>query len=151
MAFDPATAVVGLGRDLIARIWPDPEQQQRATMELARLESEGELDQLKTRMSAIVMEAKSADPWTSRARPSFLYVMYVMILTAIPMGMLYAYSPETAAAIAEGSRAWLGAIPSEMWALFGAGYLGYVNQRSNDKATQLGKEVKPGLMSKLLG
>lgn len=151
MSFDPLTEVIGLGRDLIARLWPDPEQRARAELELAGLARKGELDDLKTRMSAIVMEAQSADPWTSRARPSFLYVMYLMILAAIPMGVLHVVSPQTAAGIAAGMKAWLGAIPRELWALFGAGYLGYVTHRTKDKAALLGREVKPGLLSKLLG
>jgi len=151
MAFDPLSEVIGLGRDLITRLWPDPEQRAKAEMELARLAQQGELDDLKTRMSAIVMEAKSADPWTSRARPSFLYVMYAMILAAIPMGVLYAVRPETAQAIATGMQAWLAAIPQELWGLFGAGYLGYVTQRSRDKAALLGHAVQPGVLSKLLG
>ncbi len=79
------------------------------------------------------MEAKSADPWTSRARPSFLYVVYTFILAAIPMGFLFAFEPETAEAVTEGVRLWLAAIPGEMWALFGAGYLGYSGMRSYDK------------------
>ena len=151
MSFDPATELVGLGRDLIKRLWPDPEQRAKAELELVRLAQEGKLEDLKTRMSAIVMEAQSADPWTSRARPSFLYVMYTMILAAIPMGVLHVVSPATAAGIAAGMKAWLGAIPRELWALFGAGYLGYVTNRTKDKAAILGKEVQPGLLSKLLG
>jgi hypothetical protein len=31
-------------------------------------------------MAAVLAEAESPDPWTSRARPSFLYVMYVLLL-----------------------------------------------------------------------
>ena len=48
------------------------------------------LEAIQARLSAIVTEARSPDPWTSRARPSFLYVMYVMLLWAIPMGVLAA-------------------------------------------------------------
>ncbi len=41
------------------------------------------MEAIRTRMTAIVAEANSADPWTSRARPSFLYVMYALLLWAI--------------------------------------------------------------------
>jgi hypothetical protein len=84
-------------------------------------------------LSAIVAEAQSEDPWTSRARPSFLYMCYVLILAAIPAGILSAVAPETAAAIIEGFRAWLAAIPDEIVALMAAGYLGYTGARSLDK------------------
>ena len=62
---------------------------------------------LQVQLSAIVAEATSPDPWTSRARPSFLYVMYLMILLAVPMGVVAAFRPETAGAIARGMNAYL--------------------------------------------
>jgi len=34
-------------------------------------------------LSAILAEANSADPWTSRARPTFLYVIYGIILLCV--------------------------------------------------------------------
>jgi hypothetical protein len=81
----------------------------------------------------MVAEASSQDKWTSRARPSFLYIMYIMILGAIPMGIVYSISPGTAADITVGVKAWLAAIPEAMWVLMGAGYLGYTTGRSFDK------------------
>lgn len=122
-----------IGKSLIARLFPDPEQRAKAEMELLTMQQSGELKRLEVQMSAIVMEAKSQDPWTSRARPSFMYVMYTMILAAIPMGVLYAFDPEAAKAIAAGMKEWLDAIPQEMWWLFGTGYLGYTAARSRDK------------------
>jgi hypothetical protein len=78
-------------------------------------------------------EAKSQDKWTSRARPAFLYVVYLFILFAIPMGILSIFSPVAAERIASGTSSWLKAIPESMWYLFGAGYLGYGAFRSFDK------------------
>jgi hypothetical protein len=80
-------------------------------------------------MSAIVAEAQSSDPWTSRARPSFLYVMYALLLWSIPMGLIAAVRPDAAAAIAHGMTAYLNAIPEPLYALFGTGYLGYTVAR----------------------
>ena len=143
--------LMSLGGDLIKRVFPNPEDQAKAQLQLAELEQKGELKHLEVSMSAIVMEAQSKDPWTSRARPAFLYVMYLMILMSIPMGFVFAFFPEVAGAVTTGVKDWLAAIPTEMWALFGTGYLGYVNKRSQDKQTALGQEAKPGLISKLLG
>lgn len=134
MAFDPLTSILDIGGKLIDKLIPDPSQKAAAQLNLLKLQQDGELDDLKTRLSAILAEAQSTDPWTSRARPSFMYVMYLMILSAIPMGILYAISPETANGIANGMKAWLGAIPQEMWGLFGVGYVGYAAARSYDKA-----------------
>ena len=124
---------LGIGGKLIDKIFPDPEQKAKAQLELMRLTQEGELRELEASMSAIVAEAKSSDPWTSRARPSFLYVVYIMILASIPMGLLSAFRPDLAAAVAKGMQAWLSSIPDGLWATFGLGYSGYSLARSWDK------------------
>lgn len=90
-------------------------------------------------MSAILAEAASADKWTSRARPSFMYVIYIVILFGLPMGIVSAFSAETATAIAMGFKAWLAAIPDSMWGLFGAGFLGYTASRTYEKAKGVSK------------
>jgi hypothetical protein len=127
------TAAVGVIGKVIDKVFPDPVQAAIAKAELVKLQQDGELKELEIRMSAIIAEAQSKDPWTSRARPSFLYVMYALILAAIPMGVLHAYNPELAVSIATGLKAWLEALPEELWWLFGAGYLGYTGARTIDK------------------
>ena len=92
------------------------------------------MEAIKTRMTAIVAEANSTDPWTSRARPSFLYVMYTLLLWAIPMGLIAATRPDMAKGIAEGMNAYLAGIPEPLYALFGTGYLGYTAARAWGKA-----------------
>ena len=79
----------------------------------------------------------TTDAWTARARPAFLYVMYAVILGALPMGVIAAFSPAVAAQIAAGIRAYLDAVPEPLWALFGTGYLGYSVVRSFDKVKGL--------------
>jgi len=125
--------------NLIDKIIPDPRARDAAKLELLKLQGSQDMDAIKTQMTAIVAEAQSADPWTSRARPSFLYVMYTMILWAIPMGLIAAARPEMAKSIAEGMNAYLAGIPEPMWALFGTGYLGYTAARSWGKAKGLEK------------
>ena len=125
--------IVEIGAKLLDKVIPDPEAKARAQLELIKLQQDGQFRELEERMSAIKAEAASNDPWTSRARPSFMYVMYTMILGSIPMGITFAVSPETATSIIEGVRLWLDAIPSELYALFGAGYLGYAHYRTADK------------------
>ena len=87
---------------IIDKVIPDKDARARAKLELLALEGTQELKQIEARLSAIVAEAQSADPWTSRARPSFLYVMYALILFSMPMGVLAAFDPITARAIGEG-------------------------------------------------
>ena len=69
------------------------------------------------------------DPWITRARPTFLYVMYTLLLGAIPAGLIAAVRPQMAQAIAAGMAAYLNAIPEPLYALFGTGYLGYTVAR----------------------
>ena len=78
---------------------------------------------------AIVDPAASTDAFVRRARPGFLYVMYALILLALPIGLVAAISPLTAAAINHGIAAYLRAIPEPLYALFGTGYLGYTAAR----------------------
>jgi hypothetical protein len=130
---DPISLVLGLGGKLIDKLFTSPEEKAKAQLELIKMQQSGELDSMKIQLSAILAEAQSSDPWTSRARPSFMYVMYLVILAAIPMGIVHAVSPSTAGNIATGFGQWLGAIPEEMWWLFGAGYLGYTGMRTMEK------------------
>lgn len=134
--------LLDVGGKLIDKIWPDPAEREKAKAQLLQMQQRGELKELETRMSAILAEAQSKDPWTSRARPSFMYVMYTMILASIPMGVLHAFDPAMAVSIADGMKAWLSAIPQEMWMLFGVGYTGYTYARSKDKQNILAGKGK---------
>ncbi|PZT87389.1 MAG: hypothetical protein DI637_09465 [Citromicrobium sp.] len=121
--------IVGPLSSIIDKIIPDRAARERAKLELLSLEGSHELRVLEAQLSAIVAEARSDDPWTSRARPSFLYVMYALILFSIPMGILAAFSAPAAAAIGGGITAYLRGLPEELYALFGTGYLGYTAAR----------------------
>jgi hypothetical protein len=122
-------SLIGPLASIIDKIIPDKAARERAKMELIRLEGSQELETLKAQLSAIVAEAGSRDPWTSRARPSFLYVMYVMLLWALPMGLIAAFRPDAARAIAGGINGYLNGLPEPLYALFGTGYLGYTAAR----------------------
>lgn len=128
---------LGIGSKIIDRVLPDKEAANAAKLKLLELEQNGQLEADKVQLSAIIAEANSADPWTSRARPSFLYMCYALILSAIPMGLVSAASPELAASIVGGFKGWLEAIPEPIINLMGVGYLGYTGARSFDKRTTL--------------
>lgn len=133
MALEPLTAALELGGKLIDKFIPDPEQKARAQLDLLRAHQQGELEEIGARLSAIIAEAKSSDPWTSRARPSFLYVVYCLLLFAIPMGLISAVSPETSGRIAAGMKGWLDSIPTSITDLFTFVMLGYVGARTVEK------------------
>jgi len=132
---DPITisGILGIGSKIIDKLFPDPEQRAKAQIKLLAMQQRGDLDEMKTQLSAIIAEAQSSDPWTSRARPSFLYVVYVLLLWSIPMGVMTIFRPDAAAAFTAGFRAWMLAIPEPVLTLFGVVMTGYVAGRSWEK------------------
>ena len=60
-------------------------------------------------------------------------LLRLVILAAIPMGVLWAFAPAAADSIATGLQKWLAAIPDAVWQLFTFGYLGYTGGRSWEK------------------
>ena len=122
-------SLIGPITSLLDKIIPDKEARAKAQLELLRLEGSQEKQLIEARLQATVAEAQSTDPWSSRARRSFLYVMYALILFAGPMAVIAAFDPITALAIGEGMTAYLAALPEPLYALFGTGYLGYTAAR----------------------
>jgi hypothetical protein len=122
-------ALIGPLASIIDKVIPDKAARDKAKLELIQLQGTQELQQVEAQLSAIVAEANSTDPWTSRARPSFLYVMYLMLLWALPMGVIAAFRPAAAHDIAAGMNSYLNGLPDSLYALFGTGYLGYTAMR----------------------
>jgi len=121
--------LIGPITSIIDKIIPDKEARAKAKLELLTLQGSQEMEMIEAQLQAIVAEANSNDPWTSRARPSFLYVMYVLLLASLPMGLLSAFNPAAARDIADGMNAYLAGLPEPLYALFGTGYLGYTAAR----------------------
>ena len=123
-----------LAGDLIDNLFETEEEKAAARAKLMKLEQQGALQEMQIHLSAILAEAKSKDPWTSRARPSFLYLMYgvigFIVFIAAPLGVFYPTEVELAA---DNMARLLNAVPESLWWLFGAGYLGYTGARSFDK------------------
>jgi hypothetical protein len=132
-------SLIGPIASIIDKVIPDREARARAKLELLELQGTQDMRRIEARLSAVVAEAGSPDPWTSRARPSFLYVMYALILWSLPMGVLAAFDPQLARNIGSGMTAYLGALPTELYTLFGTGYLGYTAARQWGKAKRLDK------------
>lgn len=132
MAFgidDAIASVSNLFTTAIDKIWPNPEDKARAEAVAITATCDSAVKQLQAAQAVMLAEAQSADPWTSRARPSFMYVMYVLILWSIPMGILSVFKPEAAAALIKGMTGYLSSIPEPLYVLFGTGYLGYTAAR----------------------
>lgn len=123
-----------VGSKLLDKFFPDPAERAQKQLELLQLQQSGELKELETRMSAILAEANSADPWTSRARPAFLYVFYIIILTMVVVApVIGVFHPGTMDTFFANVGKGFAAIPEEMWWAFTAGYLGYAGARTFEK------------------
>jgi hypothetical protein len=125
--------------DVLDRVIPDPKAREAAKLQLIQQAQEGKFKEVEQQLSAIIAEAQSKDPWTSRARPTFLYVVYLLILMSIPMALVHAFNPDLSLRLIEGFNGWLSAIPEPIITLFGVGYLGYTGARSYDKFKIKGK------------
>jgi len=121
------------GSRLIDRLLPDPAEREKAKLALLQAEGQLALQEMQTSLSVILAEANSADPWTSRARPTFLYLIYCVILLCVLGSIIGIWWPEHTFQAAENLNRLLNAIPESLWWLFGAGYLGYTGARSVDK------------------
>ena len=126
------------GLKIIDKVIPDPAAKAAAQQELLKLQQAGALKEMEVSLSAIIAEANSTDPWTSRARPSFLYVVYILLLWSIPMGILAMFAPDRAVAFTAGFKGWLAALPEPVLTLFGVVMTGYVAGRSWEKVRGAG-------------
>jgi hypothetical protein len=124
--------LIGPVAGLIDQLVADPTAREAAQLRLLR--QDGPDGAAIRRSLARITAGAAADPWTRGARPAFLYVMYVLLLCALPVGILAAVRPALAGAVARGVGAYLAAIPEPLYALFGTGYLGYTVARSWGKA-----------------
>ena len=127
------TAIAGAVNTVADKFFVDASEKQAFKIKALELQQQGEFKAQEIQLSAILAEAKSNDPWTSRARPSFLWVIYLLIVAAIPMGILSAFDSDMASQIATGMQSWLSAIPDALWNVFGIGYLGYTGAREYGK------------------
>lgn len=131
--------VVTVGLKIFDKVLPDPKAKAEAQLELLRLQQSGNLEELKQALSVIISDSQSSDPWTSRARPTFLYVVYILLLWSLPMGVFFVINPDAANRFTAGFGMWLAAIPDSLLALFGTVMTGYVFSRTLEKVKGVAK------------
>ena len=117
-----AASILDFGGKILDRFVRDPEEKAAANLALAQLAQSGDLKELEVSMSAILAEAESDDPWTSRWRPMFAYVFYIVILSLVVVAPLVGvFFPEHMKLFFANVALGFEAIPGEMWATFTAG------------------------------
>lgn len=126
-----ATGVFDLLKMGIDKLIPDPEANAAAQLKLMELDQNGQLGELQLQMSGILAEANSADPWTSRARPSFMYVFYaIVIFMVMAAPVIGVFFPDKMDLFFMNVTKGFNAIPEALWWTFTAGYLGYSGSKS---------------------
>ena len=133
---DPVTisSIFTIGSKIIDKLFPDPVQRDAAKLELLKQEQLGNFDEMQLQLSAILAEANSSDPWTSRARPSFLYLFYLVIIFLVMIAPIIGVFFNNEMQIFY-TNVDLGfkAIPEPLWWTFTTGYLGYTAARQYGK------------------
>jgi hypothetical protein len=124
---------------LLDKLIPDPQAREQAKLALMQEENRQLLEELRLQLSVILAEAQSPDPWTSRARPTFLYLIYSIISIEVIGSIIGIWFPDQVFQAAKNLKDLLSAIPSDLWWLFGAGYLGYTGARSFEKSRGVAK------------
>lgn len=131
MAADPITAVFNVGEKLITRLWPDPEQQDKARLAMLELAQRGELAELTESASIIREEAKSEGVLTRNWRP-----IVMLTFTGLVVAHWFGYTapnlpPEQAVRLLDIVELGLG---------------GYVIGRSAEKVVEKAMPVAKGWM-----
>ena len=98
---DPVTAVLGIGSQLIDRLWPDPATRDAAKLELLRLQQDGELEEFRGakelalgQLNVNLEEAKSDEWWKAGWRPFigwvcgfgllYQFIVYPILVAFVP-------------------------------------------------------------------
>lgn len=80
MPIDPVTAVLDVGSKIIERLWPDPAEQDRAKLELFKMQQSGELAEFTASADIIKTEAQSESWLASSWRPITMLVFTALIV-----------------------------------------------------------------------
>ena len=93
------------------------------------------------RMTVMLAEASSSDKWTSRARPSFLYLFYFILIALVIIAPFAGiFFPAYMGQFYINVKAGFVAIPEALWWVFCTGYLGYAGARTYEKKHNVNKQ-----------
>ena len=136
---DPLTGAIGKTFNFVDRIlgrfFPDPLDRDKARLLLLELQQNGELAKIAAQSNMIMAEANSKDKWTSRARPSFMYVFYAILIMLMVGSIVSIWYPAEVQTASDTFQKLFAGIPEPMWWTFTAGYLGYTGARTYEKRT----------------
>jgi hypothetical protein len=134
-------AVMGTIDTVADKFFMDASQKKAFKLKALELQQKGEFKTQEIQLSAILAEAKSADPWTSRARPAFMWCFYIILLyIGIVLPTIGVFFPDKMVMLYDNVGQGFGAIPEGLWTTFTFGYLGYTGAREFGKTKLIGKK-----------
>lgn len=125
--------VFGLFGDILRRVIPDKNEAARIEGEVEKARATGALASVENRFKAIMTALKSDDPFVRRARPALLWTMYFLLILAPVQAVFAMIAPDLHALFIKAMREYFGAIPRELWFLFGLTIPGYAGLRTLEK------------------
>ncbi len=137
MTMPLVSGLLGIGNKLLDKFIPDPVEREKAKVAMLEAQAAGELKEMELSLGAILAEANSADKWTSRARPSFLYVFYLVLLCLVLLAPVVGiFQPDAMHLFYTNVKLGFDALPEPLWWTFTTGYLGYTGAREFGKHQQ---------------
>lgn len=118
-------AALRIGSQVIDRLWPSPEERDKAKLALLQLQQEGALREIEANMQVVVAEAKSEHWLTAVWRPVTMLVFVAVVannlILAPYIGLMFGVN----AALP---------MPDQVWELLQLGIGGYLAGRTIEKA-----------------
>lgn len=132
MAWGMAVPIIG---KVIDKIFPDPEQRDKAKLALLQMEQEGELQEIATKAGVVTAEIQG-ESWLQRNwRPVLmLSIVGIVVNNYLIYPYLLLFSPQAALQLD---------LPAPLWNLMHIGVGGYVAGRSAEKALSIWKTGEP--------
>ena len=125
----PFFDILKVGEKVIDKVVPDADLKQQYKAQLLSLEQ----SELENSFKNIQLEITSEDKYVKRARPTFLYIIYLYLISCIPFSIAFFKNPDTGKNILNIMQIYFTSLPTELWTTFVIGYLGYSGLRTYEK------------------
>ncbi len=96
-------------------LFPSRPSGEQAKLTLLQAEGQQALQEMQVTLIAILAEANAADPWISRARCTFLYVIYCIILLCVVGSIIGIQWPQQVFQAVKNLNKLLGTVPESLW------------------------------------
>lgn len=129
------------GNEAVEALSKNPEALLKFKQRALELKNELEIERLRDkqderekRYSIISAEANSKDMYIARARPTFMYIFYFLIISLVIVAPFFGvFFPEEMKQFYANVGAGFNAIPDALWATFVAGFSVYTTARTYEK------------------